>query len=186
VRPVTPVLLVAALTVLGSTAYAQDVPPPQPFPRPGGRTAPPPASPAPPGAPAPSPSAAPATTAVPSDQPTDDTLGFPGIIYPTAEFLEAYDVGRGQRCYLFGTNLSFTEMVAYYRTVLRDGGRELFRAPAMQQFDLGRFDDRTMAAQPSVVVKDYTFGSSEGYLHVDGTESKRFKTIVQIVPEPGR
>jgi hypothetical protein len=194
VRLVTPALLAATLLTLCSTAQAaliQDVPPPQPFPRPGSRTPPP--SPAPsvptPAAPAPTPAApAPAASAptAPSDQPTDESLGFPGIIYPTAEFLDAYDVGGDQRSYLFGTNLSHTEMIAYYRTILRDGGRELFRAPAMRQFDLGRFDDRTMAAQPSVVVKDYSFGNSEGYLHVDGTESRRFKTIIQIVPPPGR
>ena len=56
----------------------------------------------------------------------------------------------------------------------------------LQQFDVGKFQDQTMASQPSVVVKDYTFGNSAGYLHVDGTQSKRFKTVIQIVPMPAR
>ena len=109
-------------------------------------------------------------------------LGIAGLINPSAEFLEMVDVGRGQRCYLFGTNATFTEMVAYYKQVLKDGGRELFKAPAMQQFDLGKFQEQTMAYQPSVVVKDYAFGNAEGYLHIEGTKEKRFKTVIQIVP----
>lgn len=94
--------------------------------------------------------------------------------------MESFDLGRGQRCYLFGTNAPFVELVAYYKQVLKDGGRELFKAPAMQQFDLGRFQEQTMGTQPAVVVKDYAVG--EGYLHVAGTQSKRFKTVIQIVP----
>ena len=113
-------------------------------------------------------------------------LGVPGVIYPGSEFLESFDLGRGQRCYLFGANASQPEVVAYYRQTLKDGGRELFRAPAMQQFDLGKFQDQTMAVQPGVTVKDYSFGGGAGYLYVDGTQSKRFRTIVQIVPLAAR
>ena len=54
----------------------------------------------------------------------------------------------------------------------------------MQQFDLGKFQDQTMAYPPSVVVKDYAFGTTEGYLQVDGTRQRRFKTMIQIVPMP--
>jgi hypothetical protein len=188
VRLNIPVLLVA-IVLLPLAASAQDVPPPQPFPRPGAGGSTPRPAPPPPSAPVPASPAPPAPiarSAPPSGAPTDQSLGVPGIIYPTAEYLTSYDLGRGQHAYLFGTNLSFTEMVAYYKQVLRDGGRELTKAPAMQQFDLGKFQDDAMAAQPSVLVKDYTFGGGEGYLHVDGTESKRFKTVVQIVPMPGR
>ena len=53
----------------------------------------------------------------------------------------------------------------------------------MHQFDLGRFQEQTMAYPPSVVVKDYTWNGSEGYLHVSGTTSTRYKTIIQIVPK---
>ena len=43
-----------------------------------------------------------------------------------------------------------------------------------------------MAYPPSVVVKDYTWNASEGYLHVSGTTSTRYKTIIQIVPATAR
>jgi hypothetical protein len=109
-------------------------------------------------------------------------LGVPGIIVPGAEFLEAFDAGKGQRCFLFGTNASFIVTVAYYKQLLKDGGRELFKLPAMQQFDLGKFQEQTMAYPPSVVVKDYASDGSEGYLHVVGTKEQRYKTIIQIVP----
>ena len=58
----------------------------------------------------------------------------------------------------------------------------VFQGPLMHQFDLGRFQEQTMAYPPSVVVKDYTWNGSEGYLHVSGTASTRYKTIIQIVP----
>lgn len=183
----TTLVLLASLA-LPAGLYAQDPPPPLPFPRPGSGSAPPAKAPAPPPA-SPAPpvtSAAPAAPVAPQGVPTDVSVGIPGVIYPTAEFLTTFDLGRGQRCHLFGTNMSYAEMLAYYKQVMKDGGRELTKAPAMQQFDLGRFQDETMATQPSVVIKDYTFGGSEGYLHVAGTQSKRFKTIIQIVPMPGR
>ena len=60
----------------------------------------------------------------------------------------------------------------------------------MQQFDLGRFRDDTMAYPPSVVVKDYTWGldgqRSDGYLFVNGTTEKRYRTIIQIVPNTAK
>ena len=52
----------------------------------------------------------------------------------------------------------------------------------MHQFDLGRYDERVMAFAPSVVVKDYAWNGSEGYLHVSGTTDKRYRTIIQIIP----
>ena len=88
--------------------------------------------------------------------------------------------------YLYGTSATFLDTVTYYKQLLKDGGRELFKAPAMQQFDLGRFQEQTMVYPPSVVVKDYAFGGSEGYLHVVGTREQRYKTIVQIVPGTAR
>jgi hypothetical protein len=184
VRATSLVLLLATALILGSSNVSaqQQPPPPLPFPRSGG--GPPPSAPAPapstPASPA-LPPAAPASRPL-ADVPTDASLGVPGIIYGNAEFLESFDIGRGQRCYLFGTNAGFIELVAYYKQVLKDGGRELFKAPAMQQFDLGRFQEQSMSAQPAVVVKDYAVG--EGYLHVSGTQSKRFRTVIQIVPAP--
>jgi hypothetical protein len=42
-----------------------------------------------------------------------------------------------------------------------------------------------MAFPPSVTVKDYTWGGSVGYLNPKrGKEPARFKTIIQIVPNP--
>jgi hypothetical protein len=108
----------------------------------------------------------------------------PGVppVYPTAEYLESLDAGSGQRYYLFGTDVPFDDIVAYYRTVLRNGGREIYRVPGVHQFELGRFDDDRMAYPPSIVVKDYAGDSTPGYLHVDGTTEKRFRTIIQVVP----
>jgi hypothetical protein len=103
-------------------------------------------------------------------------------MFPGAEFLTSYDAGRDQRQFLFGTNTPYAEVVAYYKTQFKSSGRELFRTPPMQQFDLARFMESTMAYQPSVVVKDYAWMDSPGYLHVSGTTEKRYKTIIQIVP----
>jgi hypothetical protein len=44
-----------------------------------------------------------------------------------------------------------------------------------------------MAYPPSIVVKDYFSENSPGYLFVDGTSEKRYRTIIQIVPPgPGK
>lgn len=103
-------------------------------------------------------------------------------IYPTAAFLESFDAGQGQQYHLYGTNQGYQEIVAYYRNVLDTGGREIYSAPAMRQFDLGRYDDERMAYPPSIVVKDYAWNGSPGYLHVAGTAETRYRTIIQVVP----
>jgi hypothetical protein len=103
-------------------------------------------------------------------------------MYPNAQFLEVIDAGKGQQFHLFGTDASFGDIVNYYKTTLKNGGRVLFQAPAMHQFDLGRYSEESMSYPPSVVIKDYTWNGAEGYLHVSGATSKRYKTIIQIVP----
>ena len=103
-------------------------------------------------------------------------------MYPSAEFIAGYDAGQGQHYYLYGTDMPYEDIVAYYRTVLRNGGRELFREPPTRQFDLGRYQEDSMAYPPSVVVKDYTWNGAPGYLAVSGTTEKRYRTIIQIVP----
>ena len=105
-------------------------------------------------------------------------------IFPNSEFLDSFDAGRGhQRYYLYGTNAPYADVIAHYRAALRGASnREVFRTPLIHQFDLARFDDEAMAYPPSVVVKDYTWNGSPGYLHVAGTTEKRFRTIIQIVP----
>lgn len=115
--------------------------------------------------------------------PSEQVLGAP--VYPGAVFLESFDAGSNQRFYLFGTNAPFDDIVQYYKNVLRTGGRELFKAPATRQFDIAKFHDDTMAFQPSVVVKDYTWHGQEGYLFVSGTSEQRYRTVIQIVPPPG-
>jgi hypothetical protein len=52
-------------------------------------------------------------------------------------------------------------------------------------FETGRFREETMAFPPSVTVKDYTWGGSQGYLNPKrGAKPARFVTIIQIVPAP--
>lgn len=150
--------VVLAAAAHGQTPPTQRPPVPRPFP---GATAPVPKQVEPP--------------------PGEETLGN-APIYPTAEFLESFDAGQGQRYYLYGSNTSYETIVTYYRSVLRNGGRELFKSPAMHQFELGRFDSNRMAFPPSVVVKDYSWNNSPGYLFVDGTNEKRYLTIIQVVP----
>lgn len=176
--------MLLATGVFTAAVGAQNPPPqtpplvPKPFPQPGQ-----PNQPATTGkTPVPG-STTPAQAAPRADVPGDALTGTP--VYPSAEFLESLDAGRGgQRFYLFGTTAAFADVVTYYKQQLRNGGRELFKAPAMQQFDLGKFYEDTMAFPPSVVVKDYTWNGSPGYLHISGTVERRFPTLIQIVP-PG-
>lgn len=161
--------LAASLSGASAPLPAQTVTPvPRPFPSAGAPQTPPPATPTP----APKAAAATAAPAVP--------------IYPAAEFLETFDAGKSQQFQLYGTDAPFADIVAYYKTTLKSGGRVLFQAPLMHQFDLGRFNEETMAYPPSVVIKDYTWNGSEGYLHVSGTTTRRYRTIIQIVPVPAR
>ncbi len=185
----TAVLTLALLAATASFAAAQNqAPVPRPFP---GTGAPPAARqppPAPPPAPAPatpsaadpSPSTAPGAQASPA--PDAALAGLP--LFPNAEFLESYDAGQGQRYYLYGTKAPFDEVVTHFRTALRSSGRQLYRTPAIQQFDLGRFDDNQMVFPPSVVVKDYASQPGGGYLFVRDAAEQRFRTIIQIVPPP--
>src|SRR5215211_7197044 len=62
-------------------------------------------------------------------------------LYPAAQFLEVIDAGKGQQFHLYGTDAPVADIVAYYRTTLKNGGRVLFQAPLMHQFDLGRYDE---------------------------------------------
>jgi hypothetical protein len=135
----------------------------------------------------PRPAAPPAAPAVdlqtPPGEPSDATLGMP--IYPGAQFVTSYDAGRGQRFYLFGTNVSFAEIVAYYRTVLRHRGFVVFDAPGTHMFEIGRYRDDAVAFPPSITVKDYSWGGSQGFLvPTPGADPARFRTIIQIVPAP--
>jgi hypothetical protein len=110
-------------------------------------------------------------------------LGAP--IYPSAVYLASYDAGLGQRFYIYGSTVPYADLVAFYRTVLKNRGDELYESPPTHQFETARFRDDAMAFPPSVTIKDYTFGGSAGYPNPkkDGTPA-RFATVIQIVPAP--
>jgi len=113
--------------------------------------------------------------------PDEQVLGVP--IYRGAQFIASYDAGRNQRYYLFGTNTSFTEIVAFYRTALKQRGELVYEEPPIHEFDVGRYREESMAFPPGVTVKDYSWGGAKGYMNPKrGAEPARFKTIIMIVP----
>jgi hypothetical protein len=155
------------------TAALQGQPVPQPFPRPGSPPVQPPASPAAPAQPPSGPAG--------REAPSEALLGIP--LYPGAQFITSYDAGRGQRFYLFGSSAPFVDLVAYYRTMLRQRGDVVYEVPATHQFDVGRFDERTMAFPPGVTIKDFQSDVSQGYPNPKaGAKPERFPTVIQIVP----
>ncbi len=146
-----------------------------------------PASAAPaPAAPAPAAPASAARAAVPPpgpDQPpTEAYLGAP--ILPNAQYLGSYDAGgAGQRFFLFGTEQRFADVVAYYRTVLKQKGELVFDVPATHMFEVGRFREDQVAFPPGVTVKDYTMNGSPGLANPKfGATPAAFPTVIQIVP----
>lgn len=176
----------ASLLVAAAVAAPHASQTPVPFPRPGqpASTAPQPET-QPPASPKAPPVAPPGQTVSqpPSGEPTEAMLGAP--IYPGAQFMASYDAGLGQRYYLFGTNETFANIVQYYRTTLKNRGELVFEQPPVHMFDTGRFREQTMAFPPSVTVKDYTWGGSQGYLNPKpGAQPARFATVIQIVPLP--
>lgn len=194
----SPGAVFAALALLGALAVpaaSQPAPqgsqpprgvlPPQP-----GTSAPPPATPAATRAPAPSepvaqdPPTAPARVAATVSEPIPSELVLGAPAYPGALFLGSFSAGQGQRYYLFGSSDSYPQVVAFYRQALKSRGSEVFDAPPIWSFDLGRFREETMAYPPSVVVRDHLWGGRQGYLHASGTEAQRYPTIIQIVPPP--
>ena len=150
---------------------------PQPFPRPGT-----PVKPAQPVAPAPAPASPTAATPAAAEvAPTEANLGVP--IFPGAQFIASYDAGRGQRYYIFGSASSFVELVAYYRTMLKQKGELVYDVPATHEFDVGRYREETMAFPPGVTIKDFQSDVSQGYPNPKrGAQPDRFPTIIQIVP----
>ena len=152
---------------------------PAPFPRPGQQPSRPPTqSPQPPPASAPAPA-----TAAPADKDDPGDLGVP--LYPGSQFITSYDAGRGQRYYLYGAESDFTLIVGWYKTALTQKGELVFEEPPVHMFEIGRYKEETMAFMPSVTVKDYTWAGSAGYINPKrGASPARFKTIIQIVPNP--
>ena len=173
-RPLLGVL--GGLVVPASVSQQQPVP--QPFPRPGSSQPALPPPPAPSTRPAPPPTRTPAG---PDAAPSEATLGVP--IYPGAQFITSYDAGRGQRYYIFGSAGSFVDLVAYYRTVLKQKGELVYEVPATHEFDVGKYREETMAFPPGVTIKDYQSDISQGYPNPKaGAQPARFPTLIQIVP----
>ena len=135
-------------------------------------------------APAPPPSSAQGLDPLkPEPTPTEAVLGVP--VFPTAQFLRSYDAGKGQRFYIFGAAASFAEVVAYYRTVLRQRGYDVFEMPPTHSFEVGRFREDSMAFPPGITVKDFTWTGSQGYPNPrSGAQPARYPTIIQIIPVP--
>ena len=172
------VLVVSTVVLVPPLAGAQTRP--QPFPKPGQTSSTKPSPPPPDLAPQ---QVAPPLPPQDTSEPAPDSLGVP--IHESAQYLTSYSAGRGQRFYLYGTNAPFAEIVQYYKTALRQRGDLVFPTPPIHQFDIGRFRDETMAFPPSVTVKDYTSGGSQGYMNPKrGAQPERFATIIQIVPNP--
>jgi hypothetical protein len=172
-------VVLALVWAIGSSFQQQQPPPvPQPFPRPGAQPARPPQPTTPPPV-----TAAPAPP--PDGIPTETSLGMP--IYPGAQFIASYDAGRGQRYYIFGSTASFVDLVTFYRNVLKQRGELVYDVPATHEFDVGKFNEDTMAFPPGVTIKDYQSDVSEGYPNPKpGAQPARFPTLIQIVPLAGR
>jgi hypothetical protein len=114
------------------------------------------------------------------EAPTEALLGLP--IYPAAQFIGSYDAGRGQRYYIFGSAAPFMDLVAYYRTTLKQKGEAIFEAPATYAFEVGKYREETMAFPPGVTIKDFQSAVSEGYPNPKpGGQPARFRTIIQFV-----
>jgi hypothetical protein len=169
-------MLVVALL---AAALAQQ-PVPKPFPG-----APPPPRPTQPAPQEPAKPAAPPTTTTPPARtaPAQPDVNLGVALYPGSQYLGAYDAGRGQKYYIYGTTASFVALVAFYREILKKGGDLVFDAPATHMFETGRFREETMAFPPSVTIKDFQSEVSQGYPNPKpGGTPARFPTIIQIVP----
>jgi hypothetical protein len=171
-------MLALLVWLLSSQAVSAQTAVPQPFPRPN--------QPARPAQPAPATPTAPAgaqtkNTSETEPPPTELILGVP--VYPGAQFIRSYDAGRGQRYYIFGTAGSFVDLVAYYRSVLKQRGELVYEAPATHEFDVGKYNEEAMAFPPGVTIKDYQSATSQGYPNPKpGGQPARFPTLIQIVP----
>ena len=80
---------------------------------------------------------------------------------------------------------AFAELVTYYRTVLKDKGDLVFQDPPTHMFEVGKFNNDTMAFPPGVTIKDFASGGSQGYANPKpGAQPARFPSLIMIVPAP--
>ena len=112
--------------------------------------------------------------------PTEATLGVP--IFPGAQFIASYDAGRGQRYYIFGSPATFVDLVAYYRTVLKQKGELVYEVPATHEFDVGKYREETMAFPPGVTIKTSSRNRRRATPTRNRAATARFPTVIQIVP----
>jgi hypothetical protein len=174
-------MLVAMFILVAAIAQQQTPQPPQPFPKPSVQPTRPGSQPTVLPAPPPETPAVAAATGAVEKAPAEAMLGVP--VYPGAQFISSYDAGRGQRFYIFGTAASFVDLVAFYRTVLKQKGELIIDAPATHQFDVGKYREETMAFPSGVTIKDFQSQVSQGYPNPKpGGQPPRFPTIIQIVP----
>jgi hypothetical protein len=116
--------------------------------------------------------------------PTEAELGVP--ILPGAQYIGSYDAGgAAQRFYLFGTVQSFVDVVAYYRTMLKQKGELVFEVPPTHMFDVGKFKETDIVFPPGVTVKDYVLNGAPGLANPNpGASPAVFPTVIQVVPPP--
>ena len=185
-RPQPPPPVPGAKTPATQSKPAPPAPPPttatKPLP-----PAPPPTAATTPAPPAQTPGAAqtaqPAIPAGRGGAPPESTLNAP--IFPSAQFLTAYDAELGQRFYLYGSTRPFAELVTFYRTRLKDKGELVFDAPATHMFEVGKFKESEVAFSPGVTITDYAWQGSPGYLNpTPGGSPTYFPTVIQIVTPP--
>jgi hypothetical protein len=153
----------------------------RPAPPPPSRPSPPTVAPAAPAAATPPPATSKPAGICGASAPIPTLLGVP--LYPGAQFIAAYEAGRGQCFYLYGSTAAFQDLVTYYRNQLKQKGDLVFEAPATHEFEIGRFREETMAFPPTVTIKEYKSELSEGYPNPKlGAQPARFPTVIQIVP----
>jgi hypothetical protein len=107
-------------------------------------------------------------------------------ILPNSQYIGSYDAGgAAQRFYLFGSVQAFSDVVAYYRTVLKQKGELVFDVPPTHMFDVGKYKETEVAFPPGVTVKDYVWNGAPGFANPRlGTSPAVFSTVIQIVPPP--
>ena len=117
--------------------------------------------------------------------PTEDELGV--TLYPNSTYLASFDAGRGQEFHLFGTNATFTNMVRYYRVILRDRGDEVFEAPRdppvrhRPRFDDDRMDLPAQCDHQGLHLER----RPPGYPNpLPGADPPTFATIIQFTTAP--
>ena len=102
---------------------------------------------------------------------------------PGAQFIASYDAGRGQRYYIFGSPASFVDLVAYYRTVLKQKGRAGLRRardPRVRRRQVPRRHDGVSAGRDD---QGLPVGRVAGLSEPEaGRPARAVPDVIQIVP----